>query len=273
MKKLDKLASNRFHHDNVGQEATTYVIEKLSDDNWATLSGFTGNAKPTTFLHSISCNLLEEFSRKRFGRLRPPQWIQKEGGIWLKVWKMICLERQPIPMVIDTLCKGEKRQADFVNSVVKTIKGRLPWCGVKFKLIPVEHTDTHDDDTALLSSSGSLEYDIDKQHLEEKLTLFAELLENADCPSNTNSKTEFKENSAIFFELQSKLDTSEEDMLVLRMAFSEGLKLNVIAQALGMPAYQPGRILKRIFKDINTILSQANVHVDELSTLLAEVEL
>ena len=176
-------------------------------------------------------------------------------------------------MVIDTLCKGEKRQADFVNSVVKTIKGRLPWCGVKFKLIPVEHTDTHDDDTALLSSSGSLEYDIDKQHLEEKLTLFAELLENADCPSNTNSKTEFKENSAIFFELQSKLDTSEEDMLVLRMAFSEGLKLNVIAQALGMPAYQPGRILKRIFKDINTILSQANVHVDELSTLLAEVEL
>ena len=60
---------------------------------------------------------------------------------------------------------------------------------------------------------------------------------------------------------------------MLRMAFSEGLKLNVIAQALGMPAYQPGRILKRIFKDINTILSQANVHVDELSTLLAEVEL
>jgi len=73
MQKLDQLAAKRFGAGGLAEEAGNYVIEQLSNDNWASLTSFKGQCKPETYLHTVTNNYLEEFSRKRFGRPRPPR--------------------------------------------------------------------------------------------------------------------------------------------------------------------------------------------------------
>lgn len=272
--RLAKLASARFSAVEDAEEATTFVIDKISENNWRKLSGFSGNSKPETYVYSVFVNLLEEFSRKRFGRIRPPEWIKRESGIWLQVWKKICLERQPIPAVIDEFCAKEKRAPDFVSAIIKTIKSRLPWCGVKYRTKPVAHQDEYQEETELITGNEALEGDVDRQELENSLFLLSELFENLIGPSNSVSKEiNTRETTDTVLMIRERMQLEEEEVLILRMAYQEGLKLNVVARALGMPSYQPGRILKRLFKNLHDELTQIGFDTADLKTLLAQVEL
>jgi RNA polymerase sigma factor (sigma-70 family) len=279
MKRLDALAARRFKPVVVAEEATTFVIEKLSNNHWQRLHGFSGKAKPSTYAYSAAVNLLEDYSRKRFGRPRPEAWLQREGGIWLKIWTMHCLERQSKDKIIHTLCNQEKRETDFVAAIIRTIKSRIPNCGAKNTTVSISHTDAladEDDHSVIIPSQITLEASINRAELEERLSLFTELLENLHRPSNElPADNPAPMSSAVMKQLQrlrENLDLTEEEIIVMRMAFQEGLKLKMIAQVLGMPAYQPGRILKRVFKLIITALDDADIPAQDLQLLLAEVE-
>lgn len=275
IKQLEVLAQRRFNDGGLAEEATTFLIEQLSNDDWRRLKIFSGDAKPETFLYSIAINLLEEFSRRRFGRLRPPEWLKREGGLWIRIWKMLCLERQTRDRVLDLCCAQTRRDPDFVLSVIKTIRARLPSCGVQNISVSLDRD--HTEDVPLeIATAVTLEESLAKAELEERLALFAELLENLHRPSNSLAETKARLNAGFDMEelhkLRRNLNCSEEEILVLRMAFQEGLRLNVIATALGMPSYQPGRILKRVFKSMLTALQSSGIATDRLHSLLAEVE-
>ena len=273
LKKLNVLASNRFNIGITSESSVTFVIENLSENNWARLNSFTGGAKPETYLHSICTNLLEEFARKQFGRPRPPVWLKNEGETWIKIWKMVCLERQQVGRIIDVLCFNEKRSPDFVHGVIKTIKARLPWCGVKSCAIPVDHLDDCQSESMTLTENLTIEGTLDKRELEDKLNLVAELLDNLGCPSNSLVASVQTGIPAKVSFLKSELSFTEEEILVVKMAYQEGLKLNIIADALSMPRYQPGRLLKKVFKMLFEALNASDIETDGLRTLLAEVEL
>ena len=134
--RLERQAFKRFSQQGLAEEACSYVLEKLSQNHWASCQQYTGKAKPETFLYTLVGNLLEEFARKRFGRPRPPQWLQREGDLWVKLWKMVCLERQLIPIVVEQFAQQSERATEFVHSIIRTIKARLPWCGSSNREIP-----------------------------------------------------------------------------------------------------------------------------------------
>lgn len=252
LKNLSKLAFDRFKNQTISEEAATYVIEHLSADSWARLKDYSGLVKPETFLRSVSVNLIEEFARKKFGRIRPPTWLIREGDIWLRVWKMLCLERQDKTEVLDKLCLHEQRDPLFVSAIIKTIQSRIPWCGVKTVNQSIEDMVQEPE---LLTTS--IEVNLEQQTLETSLLVIKQLLENWDCPSKYTLE-DASLNDAISFgvltTISERLDLDELEKLVLKMAFQEGLKLKLIAKALNMPDYQPGRILKKTFENLSLVL-------------------
>lgn len=276
MNRLEVMTSRRFNDKVIAEEAVTYIIDGLSENNWKRLNSFSGGSKPETYFHSVSLNLMEEFARKRFGRPRPPEWLKRESPIWQNVWQMMCLERQPVGYVIDTFCTKERRSPEFVSGIIKTIKARLPWCGARNGRIPINHLDSSDDSfdsEVILESQLSLEQSIDKQELEDRLFLFSELLKNIISPSNNSSHESKRLNLDELQSLQAKLDFTQEELIIVRMAFQEGLRLNLIAKSLNMPSYQPGRILKRVFKTFMEAMKESGMDVDGLQTLIMEADL
>ena len=274
---LERLALRRFGEGVLADEASTFVLDRISENNWSKLSQFRGKAKPETFLYKISSQLLEEFSRQRFGRLRPPAWLEREGGLWLRIWKMLCLERQPSTRVTDILSLEECRDKPYIEAIQKTIKARIPDCGITLYTVAIDHTgsqneaDTSNSSAIELKGNATLEQSLGHQELEEVCFLFAELLENLDCPSNSGMNDNIQHWKDLSV-LQESINLSEEETLVLRMAFQEGLQLKVIAQALSMPAYQPGRMLKRLFSRISESLRATSVDMEHIASLLVESE-
>ncbi|WP_317932701.1 hypothetical protein [Halioxenophilus sp. WMMB6] len=277
MKQLDVLAAKRFHHTGDAEAATTFVIEKLSEENWQRLATFSGSSRPETYLYTIVNNLLEEYSRKLYGRPRPPQWLKREGDLWVRIWKMLCLERQPVMAVIDSVCSRHRREPEFAQAIIKTIRGKVPDCGLKSQSLTINHTDSgaeeHFDDY-ILSDTRTLEQSLDVAEFEQRMQLFAEVLENLNSPSNTamNAPTADSRSSTLL-QVVGQLDLSEEELLIIRMVYQEGLKLNVVAKALNMPSYQPGRLLKRVFAQFIDALGSAGVPVADLQRQLQEVEI
>lgn len=273
MEQLDRIAIRRFSDTALSEEASSYVIEKITDNDWKRLQSFSGGSKPETFLYSVTSNLLEEFSRERFGRRRPPEWLKREGGVWLKTWKMLCLERQPSAHIIDLLCSREKRSPEFVGGLIKVIKARIPSCGEKPKTISLDQSGQNDDrdyHETLSPEQPSIEQSLDKAELEDRLLLLSELLETLGSPSNTEMGIL---DQIDLTELRKNLALEEEEILVVRMAYKEGFKLKLIATALNMPSYQPGRILKGVFKKMEAALQASNVDPQTIRELLVEVEL
>ena len=74
LSKIDVKASKRFSQKGLAEEAAAYVLDYLSADNWARCRQYSGKASIEGYLNRLVSNALEDFSRKRFSRPRPPTW-------------------------------------------------------------------------------------------------------------------------------------------------------------------------------------------------------
>lgn len=127
--KIERIADNRLFDQSMSLEAQNYVLEKLAEDDWRRCREFKGRSSPLTYIHVLSSRLVEEFVRRKFGRPRPPAWLQQQGELWVNLWRQICLERQTPEVVIEQLVATTGRTAAKLLDVIRTIKARLPWCG------------------------------------------------------------------------------------------------------------------------------------------------
>ena len=136
----DRLAERRFGPGGLAEEAAAYVIQALSEDDWARCRQYKGNAKPETYLHTLANNAPEAFSRRRFGRVRAPKWLKREGPTWIELWKRLCMERQSTQQVLEAM-RNSGRDRERIRHMATTIKARLPWCGSSAQEIPVQYDD------------------------------------------------------------------------------------------------------------------------------------
>jgi len=264
---LDRLTTRRFGEGGLAEEASTYVLECLSKNDWQALSHFKGQAKPKTFLHTITLNFIEEFSRKRFGRPRPPEWLKRQGDFWIQVWKFICLERQITQTVIDRL--SDVRDSLYVKDVIRTIKARLPWCGSSAKEVSTATLQQQEDENNLeeiLPDNDTPEKALfEAQYADLLLMLNLIFAEGGGDSENTFDAvaSNLQTVSEKFTLFNQRLELSDEERLILKMTYQEGLKRSVVAKTLGMQAHLPGRILKRIFHKIHDTMDQCDLNIED----------
>lgn len=258
----------RFSQPGLAEEAASYVLEKLSQDDWSACRQYSGRAKPETYLLTLTNHILEEFARKRFGRPRPPEWLKREGEFWVRVWRMVCLERQAVPAVIDQLSAAGRSSTEFVQRVITTIKARLPWCGTSAREITEDCFYAKDDDLELFDNS--LEEALTNQQLEDALLLVYQLLLSESGPSKSDKALAVQTSihdarwEACWTALREQLSLSPEERLLLKMVYQEGFKLKVVAASLNMPPYQPGRLLNNLLLRIRQTMEEAGIELENL---------
>jgi len=73
-----------------------------------------------------------------------------------------------------------------------------------------------------------------------------------------------KSNRLKIDQVQQKLNLTDEEKILLRMIFQDGMKKSVIAKSLGMQEHLPGRILKKLLTRINSVFSELNIDLTEV---------
>jgi len=269
LKNLEKLTIRRFGEGGLAEEAYSYVLESLSNDNWGILQSFEGQANPETFLHRVSLNFIEEFSRKRFGRPRPPEWLKRQGEFWITTWKLICLERQEAQTVIERM--SDIRDTLFINHVIRTIKARIPKCGQHVKEISTNsltllNGDKLPPEDMVLDNTTPDQIISDSRHT-ELLLIINYLLSDSETLEVTFDWAEDKCNSTFsekFNVFGENLKLTSEEKLILKMVYQDGINKTLVAKSLGMQSYQPGRILKRTFIKIRSAMVDSGFTLDDI---------
>ena len=112
---LEQLALKRFWmNKSVSEEAFNYCLEKLTENNWHRLRNYQNKAKPQTFLYSVSTNLLEDFSRKKYGRIRKPTIVKVNGIIWSNMWDLLVTNAFKRAEIIATI--RQRHNLDFAQT-------------------------------------------------------------------------------------------------------------------------------------------------------------
>lgn len=278
LEKLDKLSIRRFGEGGLAEEASTYVIDQLSSDSWVSLSTFKGQCKPESYLHTVTSNYLEEFSRQRFGRPRPPEWLKRQGDLWVQIWKLVCLERQLVQSVVDHLAFNNLRNPNIIKGAISAIKARLPWCGEsnrEIAAVPLDNENSYNP-AELIAYEHTPEDEITEVGYINTLLLISSLMnenpiENMFGQSSTERAESYvKKHEHKFEQLRQKLELTDEERILLRMVYQDGMKKSVVARSLGMQDHLPGRILNRVTARINNAFQELGINLNEIHEISIE---
>jgi len=276
MQRLERLAAKRFGAGGLAEEAASYVIEKLSDNDWAVFSSYKGQSKPETYLHTLTGNFLEEFSRKRFGRPRPPEWVKREGETWVRVWKLICLERCLQQSVIDLMCLNDAREESFIKHIMQTLKARIPWCGESSREMS---TPAGDEDNAtpleeMIPEYATPDTQFEEAHFNSVLQMLGLMFKDEINPAVVENCAELatrlsqQADSERLSQFGAALDLSDQEWVILRMVYENGLKFREVADRLGLKQHEPGRVCKRALEKVSSAFTQAGIEKDSIINML-----
>ena len=129
-KLINALSKKRFGDRPLAEEAALAVMERLLENDGKRVRGYEGKAPFAAYIGAISWRLLEDFSRQKFGRRRPPLWIRNLGGIWLKLYRLLCLERVEITDAVEIIDQAETRTAaKDIDTAAWRIRQEVVDCG------------------------------------------------------------------------------------------------------------------------------------------------
>ncbi|WP_068547688.1 sigma-70 family RNA polymerase sigma factor [Thalassotalea crassostreae] len=260
-RQLNAMTSKRFVQPALAEEAVTEIIEMLSADNWQRLLSFSGNSKPETFAYSVASRLIEDFSRRKFGRPRPPVWLQDLGTSWVKLWRMLCLERQ-WPELIEQKLKDDF-QPGYIANAIKTIKQRIPRCGepgfsecctteLGLEQLP--------DD-----SSEQLEQAIANNQRQNALALLSELINSAEQKASSNQQTCPSNANDALAKLAEQININNDDRLLLALSYEDGLSSRKVADLLNISAASVQRKLTSVRQQLHTALIELGLIVESVN--------
>ena len=263
---INRIAERRFIDTNCAEEAALYVINRLEEDDCRRLRTFSGRAKFSTFISSLTIRLLEDFSRKKFGRVRPPAWIAALGGIWVTLFQLLCLQRLSVVEAIETMksrVAGNKQQQ--VEEIAWTILEKVTSCG-KHQGLEVPFDDAGDgqanDQDSIVGHHDSPEVHFQKN---ERRILFELIFKGVTKTEDVQSSAE----RSFMTMLKTPIQMSAKERLLLTLCFQDQLSVTRAGKMLGLNANQSHGKLRRLLVRLRDEFDRAGIG-DELRGMLHE---
>ncbi len=249
---INRMAYRRFASESLAEEAALYVINSLEKNNWQKLASFQGKSSFQTYISSITFRLLEDFSRRKFGRLRPPLWIRKLGGIWTLLYAFLCLERlnktEAVESVFDRMQTAQHKE---IEEAATHLLEEITDCGSHQSLeVPL--------DEVTISDTSDNEPHAPQEQLEgkEKELFLTALFTIPSC-----SKEAKKLHLAVTKFLGDGLSLVPEERLLLKLCYYDEMRVTDAGRLLGLNRHQVHGRLRRLLNRLrNDII---NMGVDE----------
>lgn len=257
---IDKLAEKRFPNSSLAVKASMFVLAKLEKDDWKRIRKFQGKSKFSTFLSTTTRHLLEDFNREQFKYVRPPSWLVKLGGLWLEIFRYLCLDRYTVPETVDSMVFSvPTRSRDMIEDAAQTILLKIHDCGsyngAEFeteddKLEYAEHKrkghSSQDDDIFENNSRTFLEI------------VFQNFLDETPLPPALDILDSQLSNM--------KISLNSTERLLLKMRFVEGLSVSAACRNLHLNDYEGRKILNNCLATLREQFEQAGLagEIEEL---------
>lgn len=262
-KALNRKAAKTFAGDTTAQEeAVSYALERLSQDDWAMCKQHSGLVSPSAYLMTLCSRLFIEYARKQDGRPRPPEWLKREGPFWETLWRELCMQRDSVELVTQRHLASGQRDLNSIRLIIRTIKAKLPWCGVANR--PESRDDEHfnEQDELAHSTSMGIDQDYQRQHFEQFLSI-AHLILGGELDQVPLSGAQAETITQVVKGLQ----LSSQERLMLRMHYVDGLSHSAVARKLNVAKHIPVRQNKKILQRLINELQRCGIEMQAYDSM------
>ena len=255
---INRLAGRRFPGSALAEEAALFVLNRLAADDWRRLRAFTGESTLATYIAALSFRLLEDFARARFGRSTPPLWVRRLGGIWLTLFRLLCLERFTPDEAVALVHQQQAGDPRQIERAAYQLLGEIPSCG--------EHRGD--------APGGGAETDL-------------RVGDEADCPEQEQRLTEGEREQlfatlgrVVFDEAAAEagsrllarvsaanIELAPRERLLLKLCFRDGVAVTEAGRMLGWNRFQVHGRLRRLLERLRRELARVGLE-EELRLLL-----
>ncbi|PIE65121.1 MAG: hypothetical protein CSA26_04580 [Desulfobacterales bacterium] len=256
---INALAAVRFHKETESENAALYVIDALAENDWYRIRRFSGRSRFKTYLSSVVYRLLEDYARKKFGRKKIPTWIEKLGGVWMTLFRLLCFERFPF---VEAVMRAGDCHVDLdspeIEQVAETIVTEIPDCA--------GHPDReifHDEQfgTGMEHELSVQQHQTEQQ---EKRLITKALFRELVAEENSNDLE-----GAITKMMAHQLKMTAEEKLLLQLCHRDGLNVASAGRMIGLNRYQAHGKLRRLYAKIRKSFCEAGYDT-EIKVLLYE---
>ena len=267
IERLVRLAERRFPNAAVSGAAYNFAFDRISNDDWRLLRGYTGKSQPGTYLTAVFGRLLEDYSRIHFGRPRPPTWLHRMGEVWMRIYQLLCLERMEPGSIADRLTAGYARSRAEVERTIAVVRARIPDCGQSRGEVAV--ADATETIESKQKETTNPESELSEQELGELLRALRDLLGSVAGDAARNlSPDEGAAASSLASRLakvRASLGLDDLDRLILKVVYQDGLAVTAAARALRLPEHQVRRRCERAVKHLRGAMLAAGIGPELLS--------
>lgn len=254
---INQLAGRRFPQREIAEEAALFVMDGLSRDDWHRLRSFGERSSWSTFIAALTLRLLEDFARKRFGRVQPPLWVRRLGGIWTTLFRLLCLERfspTEAAQIIGDCHPGQLRTAE---EAAYRLLAELPNCG--------EHRGDQvelDENTVVVGDEADCS--LQEQHLEqlERSQVMAALGRILFDGTSDEAVPRLMQRLA-----DGPFSLDAKDRLLLKLCYRDGVGVAEAGRMLGWNRHQVHGRLRRLLARLRQQVVAAGVE-EELRLFL-----
>jgi DNA-directed RNA polymerase specialized sigma24 family protein len=254
---INRLAGRRFRQQEIAEEAALFVMDGLSRDDWRRLRSFGEQSSWQTFIAALTLRLLEDFSRHRFGRMQPPLWVRRLGGIWTTLFRLLCLERYSPSEAAQMVGDRYPGQVQTAEEAAYRLLGEIPNCGERRS----EQTELDENTTP---ATNEEDCSVQEQHLEEQertqmlAALGRILFDGTDHETAPRLMQRLMDNP---------LSLEAKERLLLQLCYRDGVGVTEAGRMLGWNRHQVHGRLRRLLVRLRQQVAEAGVE-DELRLLL-----
>lgn len=219
---FDKMAQQRFNNQGQADAAVNEIIKSLSENNWQALGNIKEMKSPGAYLTTVFRRKLEDKARQIFGRPRAPKWLKQLGGIWMTLFRWLCLERKSKMEIMQGWPDNESHQQE-VDTMISTIRSKYPQCGsADCQEVSLEQHQQMD-------PSFEPQTEDNEDIPEDLLLALAHHCGIADIPSSVVSD--------LHSGLQ-QLQLTAQQQLLLKLIYQQGKKISEVARLLHTADHQ-----------------------------------
>lgn len=248
--KINALAVRRFGSGPLAEEAALAAIDGMEAGDWQRVRAFQGQASFSSFILTISARLFEDFARKRFGRVRPPLWVQSFGGIWQKLFRALCLERLPVGDAVEIV---HQRQVEAEKKAIETaayeLLARIPGCGMVQGL----EVSCEEEETVAAVDDGPAGKAESREQVELFQAVFQLVLGQDHGSVGEDLLQKYRQVQVVL---------TPEEKLLLKLCYQDGLGVTEAGEMLGMNRFQAHGRMRRLLQRLRLEFERCGLAAD-----------
>jgi len=255
-------ARRRYGNRPDAEAAYNHAFEAMCENDWARLrDGYRGSGTAEGFMAITFLNLLEEYAVRKYGRPRPPAWLQRLGGVWKRVYELLCLRRLEPQVVVDLLCSAQARDSD-VRAAIREVRARIPRCG--------EHRGEQADDGTIEQehSASTPASELEQGELEHLLEVLAGVFGHEQAAERAFDGAAANRARMRIAALERNLELTGQERLLLRLVYEENCSIPEAARNLNLNERTARRAHARLMDRLRAALAEQGL--DGVRFALAE---